>query len=121
MDATGVIDRYFRTWNETDTDRRQELAASVWAAEARYVDPMADVEGPRSFADMVGATQEQFPGHTFKLASAVDQHHDKVRFAWDMVGSDGSVVMSGVDLAEVGADGLFTAMTGFFGRDLGAS
>lgn len=113
-----VIERYFGTWNEPDAARRQELAASVFSPQGRYVDPLADVRGPAGFAGMVGSVQEQFAGHTFRLASGIERHHDRLRFAWDMVAADGSVAVTGIDVAHVDEDGRLADVTGFFGRDI---
>jgi hypothetical protein len=114
-DATKTVERYFDTWNETDAQKRLALAEATWTADARYVDPVADVAGPAAFGDMVGSVQRQFPNHTFRLASAIEQHHDQVRFAWEGVGPDGDVVLAGMDVGRVGEDGRLDAMTGFFG------
>ena len=58
MDITTVISTYFQAWNEPDEQQRSTLAASALAEGARYVDPVADVEGPDGFASMVGAVHQ---------------------------------------------------------------
>jgi hypothetical protein len=37
------------------------------------------------------------PGHIFRLSSAVERHHDRLWFAWEMVSPDGDVTLSGID------------------------
>ena len=115
MDITTTIDTYFAAWNEPDADARTKLASDVLSATARYVDPLADVEGPAGFAAMAGAVQAQFPGHSVRLASALDQHHDQVRFAWELASADGTVVVEGIDVVDVDADGKLGRVAGFFG------
>jgi hypothetical protein len=59
--------------------------------------------------------QEQFPGHTFRQASGVDAHHDLFRFAWELVGPDGTVTVGGIDVGQLADDGRFRRITGFLG------
>jgi hypothetical protein len=65
---------------------------------------------------MAAALQQQFAGHRFRRASAVDAHHDHLRFAWELVGPDGAVALTGLDVGELAADGRLKRITGFFGE-----
>jgi hypothetical protein len=63
---------------------------------------------------MVAGAQEQFPGHRFELTAGPDAHHDRVRFAWRLVGAEGGdPVAAGVDFATLAGDGRLRAVTGF--------
>jgi hypothetical protein len=64
---------------------------------------------------MVDAIQARFPDHRFRRCSGVDTHHDQLRFAWDLAGPDGAVVVAGLDLGELAGDGRLRRITGFFG------
>jgi hypothetical protein len=110
-----TIDQYFAAWNEPDRERRVALAELVLTPGSRYVDPLADVRGPDGFADMVEAVRQQAPGHTVRLSSVIDQHHDQVRFAWEFVAADGSIPFAGIDVCAVTDDGRFESVSGFFG------
>jgi SnoaL-like domain len=117
-DVTGittVVDTYLAMWNETDLGERALLIERAWTAEGRYSDPLQEVEGHVALSKMVDAIQARFPGHRFRRQSGVDAHHDQVRFAWDLAGPDGTVVVAGLDLGEVAADGRLRRITGFFG------
>ena len=72
---TDIAQRYLAAWNETDPAARQERVAALWAADGRYVDPLADVRGREQIAGLIAAVQDQFPGFTFRLAGDVDGHH----------------------------------------------
>ncbi|MCU1345956.1 MAG: hypothetical protein JWL70_2222, partial [Acidimicrobiia bacterium] len=61
------------------------------------------------------ALHGQFPQHSFRRTTAVDAHHQFVRFGWELVGPDGVVALEGVDLAELNDDGQLQRVTGFFG------
>jgi SnoaL-like domain len=113
-DITTIVDGYIAAWNEPDPDRRRALVADTFADDASYVDPLMTGEGPDGIAAMIGGAQQQFPGHRFELTSGPDAHHDRVRFAWTLVGADdGTPVAAGVDFATVAEDGRLREVTGF--------
>lgn len=108
-----VVDSYIAMWNEPDPERRQELVARTLAEDASYVDPLMSGEGIDQIASMIGAAQEQFPGHRFALLAGPDAHHDRVRFTWSLSANGGDPVAVGVDFATVAEDGRLRAVTGF--------
>ena len=56
-----VIARYLDCWNETDPAARRKLIDEVWAADAEYIDPMAEARGRAAIDATIGAVQDQFP------------------------------------------------------------
>lgn len=60
--------------------------------------------------------QQQFAGHRFRRVSAIDVHHDQFRFAWELVGPDRTVAVSGMDVGELAEDSRLRRITGFFGE-----
>jgi hypothetical protein len=113
MDACNdLVDRYIALWNETDPERRRRLVAGTFSDRASYLDPLMASEGLAAIDHMVEAVQERFPGHRFRRAGAVDGHHDRIRFGWELTSADGLVVARGTDFAAVAADRLAT-VTGF--------
>ncbi len=80
------------------------------------MDPARDAEGHGALNEMVGAARPHFPGHTVRRTSAIDSHHDQLRFAWQVVGPDGSVPVAGIDVGARAADGRLERITGFFGE-----
>jgi hypothetical protein len=113
-DITTVIDQYFASWNETDPERRRAIVAQVWTEDGAYVDPLMSGEGHDGIDAMIGGAQGQFPGHRFELTFGPDAHHDRVRFAWKMLGpGGGDAVAAGVDFGTVAEDGRLRTITGF--------
>jgi hypothetical protein len=112
MTITDVVETYIASWNEGDEARRRELVARTWTADGTYVDPLMTGAGTDGLTAMIGAAQEQFPGHHFELAFGPDTHNDVVRFAWRLVGSGGAVA-TGMDFGRVAADGRLTEIVGF--------
>jgi hypothetical protein len=110
-----TVDTYLAGWNEPDAQRRAGIVEQVWASGGRLIDPPLDATGRDQISDMAATLQAQFPGHHFVRASGIDEHHNHFRFAWDLVASDGSVTLSGIDVGELDADGTISRITGFFG------
>jgi hypothetical protein len=115
-DVTTIVDTYLAMWNETDPKRRAQLIERAWTDDGRYSDPMLEAEGPAAIGAMVAGVQAKFPGHRFRRLSGVDTHHDQLRFAWDLVTAEGGVVVAGIDVGTLGADGRLRRVTGFFGE-----
>ena len=114
-DFTKLAEQYIATWNETDPAARRALIDEVWAADGRYVDPMADVAGRDQIDAVIAAVQAQFTGMTFRLAGTVDAHHDQARFTWEL-GPDGTAVVVGFDVAKRDADGRLALVLGFLDK-----
>jgi hypothetical protein len=108
-----LIDRYFAMWNETDARRRRDLIARTWTEDATYVDPAMEGAGQAGIDTMVQGVHARFPGHRFRLTGAIDDHHDRVRFSWELAPEDGAAIVTGVDFGVV-ANGRLQAITGFF-------
>ncbi len=110
-----VVDGYFAMWNETDPERRHAVTAATWARDARYIDPMFAADGYEAMDAMVAAVHTQFPGHRFRLIGAIDAHHDRARWGWELAGPDGGPpVAVGIDVAALAPDGRLREVTGFF-------
>jgi SnoaL-like protein len=113
-DVTTVVDAYIAMWNETSPDARRAIVARAWSDDGTYLDPLMSGEGPDGIDAMVAGAQAQFPGTRFELVAGRDHHHDRVRFAWRMVGGDaGAEVACGVDFATLAEDGRLRSVTGF--------
>jgi SnoaL-like domain len=115
-DVTTIVDTYFAMWNETDPAARSKYIEQAWASDARYLDPLLEADGHDGLSQMVDGVHAQFPGHRFRRLSGVDVHHDRVRFAWDLVAPDGAVTVAGIDVGELTDDGRLRSITGFFGE-----
>jgi hypothetical protein len=112
-----VVEAYFAMWNETDPARRRAAIQAAWSEQASYVDPMFAAEGADGLDALVAGVHQQFPGHRFRLTEAVDAHHDRARWGWELAGPDGGApIAAGVDFAVLAPDGRLREVTGFFAR-----
>lgn len=111
-----LANRYIAAWNDTDPTSRGGAVAELWAADARYVDPLVDVRGRDAIGATIGAVHGQFPGFVFRLTGPVDGHHDQFRFTWELGPAGGEAPIAGFDVAIVDADGRLTEVRGFLDR-----
>jgi hypothetical protein len=112
-----IVERYLAAWNETDAVKRRSLVDGLWAADARYTDPLADAHGRAEIDGLIGAVQQQFPEFVFTLGGAVDAHHDQARFSWHL-GPAGAAepVVIGFDVAVLDGDGQIRSVYGFLDK-----
>lgn len=114
-DTQSVVDAYFEMWNTEDEAARLDAVRRAWTEDARYVDPLLEADGHEQLVTMVAGVHGHYPGHRFRRTSAIDAHHDQVRFAWELVAPDGTITVGGIDVGELAADGKLRRITGFFG------
>jgi hypothetical protein len=112
---TAIVDRYCNAWSEPDAARRQQLLDGVWADDGTYTDPLSHVSGRAALSSLIDGFLKQYPSARMVLSSAVDMHHDRLRFNWKFVAGDGSVAMEGMDFGEIGPDNRLRRIVGFFG------
>jgi hypothetical protein len=114
-DLTTLVDTHLAAYGDPDKTARDSAIAEIWASDGALVDPPLTGEGHGGISDLAAAVQSQFAGHTFRRVSDIDAHHDVLRYAWELVGPDGAVALSGLDVAIV-ADGRLQHVVGFFGE-----
>jgi hypothetical protein len=115
VQAERTVTAYAQAWNEPDAGRRRTLLDRSWAEHGIYTDPSAQVKGRAALSAHIGRFLEENRGARIELASGIDFHHGMVRFAWRIVGPNGSAVAEGMDFGELGADGKLVRIVGFFG------
>jgi hypothetical protein len=108
-----IAQRYLAIWNEGDAARRRARIAELWAADARYADPLMAGEGHDGIEAMIAAARAQFPGHRFSLAGTPDGHGGNLRFSWSLAPEGGAPIAHGTDFATLDAEGRLARVTGF--------
>ena len=116
MDYTDTVRAYEAAWNEDDKTRRNELLERSMIESAIFVSPLGQHVGLEAVAAALGRFRRRYPGVTFVITSGVDAHHGLMRFRWEVVEPDGSIVAKGFDFAEQAEDGRFSRVVGFIGR-----
>ena len=110
-----TVDTYLASLNERDDERRAGLVRTAWAEDGKFFDPLAEAAGHEALANLAPQVQAMFPGARFVRTSGVDTHHGILRFAWQLEGADGTVVVDGIDVGVLGGDGRLTRIVGFYG------
>jgi hypothetical protein len=115
QDTATLVDTYFEMWRTTDAARRAQLVAQAFTEDGRHVDQHADASGHAELADMIAGVHAGFPGFQMARTSGVDRFGDQLRFAWELNAADGTPIVAGLDVAELGPDGRLQRVTGFWG------
>ncbi len=115
MTIEDVIAEYSAVWSETDAAARLAMLARTVVESVPYCDPGAEVTGLEALSDVIAGVQEQFPGAVLLRTSAIDQHHDVIRFSWVFVDPAGAALLEGIDVCTVADDGRLASFTVFFG------
>ena len=100
-----VVDLHLRAYCEPDAARRAELFAAAWHADGTLVDPPFDGAGLEALAGMTDVVLTHYPAHTFRRTTGIDAHHAFARYGWSLDAPDGTVAVTGTDIAEFGDDG----------------
>jgi hypothetical protein len=113
--ATSTVDTYLAAYNETDAAIRQSLLEQAFAPDGRLVDPPLTGVGRDGISEMMGMVHQQFPGHTFRRSSGIDEHHDHLRYGWELIDAEGNVALAGMDVGLLDDRGRLVHVAGFFG------
>ncbi len=110
-----VVAAYDAAWNEPNATERRRLLERSFTEDGVLIEPRGRFEGRDAILERIASFSERFPGARVLLTSGVDEHHGFVRYAWTIVGADGSVLLEGIDFAELGSDGRLRRVIMFFG------
>ena len=109
------IDSALSAYCDPDPQRRAGVIADVWTDDGELVDPPLEGRGHTELSALADAVLSAFPDHIFRRTSALDVHHGRGRYSWELVAPTGAVGVSGVDFVEFADDGRVRRITGFFG------
>jgi hypothetical protein len=110
-----VVADYVAAWNSADESDRRALLERSFAADGRYLDPAARIEGREALVGHARQFATRWPGAVIEQTSAVDVHRDGACFTWRVRGPDGGTVHEGIDVVIAGPDGRLREVRGFFG------
>lgn len=116
MPAIGtLVDKWLAAYADPDAARRLAAVRESWNPEGRLVDPPMEARGHQGISDQAATLLSQFPGHRFERSTAIDAHHQFLRYGWKLVDANGAGVLEGVDVVELDVDGRLLRVVGFFG------
>lgn len=112
---TALVDAHLSAYTDPDASRRTAVVQRIWAASGQLVDPPLAASGHAQIGQQAEQLLAQFPHHHFVRSSGIDSHHGMARYGWHLVNPAGGVVLEGIDIAQIDADGRLLQVTGFFG------
>ena len=115
MTIDDCIELYCAAWNEPLATRRMAMLAPIWTDDTQYTDPTVHAVGRQALSDHIDGVLARLPGSVVVCTTALDVHHDVLRFGWKRVLADGSVRVEGIDIVEFAADHTLRRVIGFFG------
>jgi hypothetical protein len=113
MSTKEIVDAYIAAWNETDEAKRAALIEKCWADAGTYTDPLADVSGREALDTLIVGFHQQMPGGRIAVSSAIDEHHNRIRFGWKLEGA--ATAMEGIDVGVLDGQGKLQSIVGFWG------
>ena len=108
-----LADQYFAMWNSDDADRRAEIIEAAWSGDGVFVDPSFEVSGHDGLSKMVETAHEMFPGYRFSQTGDIDEHHNRLRWSWELAADGQPAVAGGTDVVTLDADGKIQEVIGF--------
>ena len=110
-----LVDAHLAAYANPDATSRMAAIRDLWSQEGRLVDPPMEARGHAGISDLAATLLSQFPGHRFERSTAVDTHHEFLRYGWRLLDPKGVAVLEGVDFVQFDVDGRIARIVGFFG------
>jgi hypothetical protein len=112
-DHRQIIAAYTDAWNAPDDTVSRAKLKTVWRDDSSYTNPTVTVTGVDALVRHIAGVRTRRPNTRIVMTGEIDAHHDVLRFSWQRVNADGSLVVSGIDIAVV-RDGYIVRIIGFF-------
>ncbi len=77
-------------WNERDQVKLRELVEKSVTSDIAFTDPQYAITGSDAFIEMMEAFQARVGDVQFTRTSAIDMHHDRARYSWEIIWPDGT-------------------------------
>ena len=84
----------------------------MWAVDGELLDPPLEGHGLDEITALTDVVLSHYPGHRFERTTAVDEHHGWARYGWALLDPDGTVVLTGTDVAQLDDDGRLDRWSG---------
>jgi hypothetical protein len=113
--VAALVDAHLAAFSAADAASRRALVEQAWAPTGHFADPLFAATGHDEIDALAASVPGLYPDHVFTRTSGIDLHHDHARYAFAFTAPDGTVVVDGVEVAQVGADRRLVRVIGFFG------
>ncbi|HEX7133536.1 MAG TPA: hypothetical protein VF228_13245 [Iamia sp.] len=113
--AAALVDAHLASFSAPDAATRRSLIEQAWASNGHFADPLFAATGHDEIDALAASVPGLYPDHVFTRTSGIDLHHGHARYSFAFTAPDGTVVVDGVEVAQVGADDRLVRVIGFFG------
>lgn len=113
--VAALVDAHLAAFSAPDAATRRTLVEQAWDPAGHFADPLFAATGHDEIDALAASVPGLYPDHVFRRTSGIDLHHGHARYGFAFTGPDGTVVVEGVEVAQVGAAGRFVRVIGFFG------
>jgi uncharacterized protein YndB with AHSA1/START domain len=110
-----LVDQYVSAWSETDAARRRAILEQVWDPSGVFEDSMGYAEGVDDLDDHIAMSQAYASGMRLARAGTVTRSRGSIAYRWQITGPGDAVVMAGINVAELSAEGKLRRVTGYWG------
>ncbi len=110
-----LVDAHLAAFSAPDDASRRALIEQAWAPAGHFADPLFAATGHDEIDALAASVPGLYPDHVFTRTSGIDLHHGHARYAFAFTAPDGTVVVDGVEVAQVGVEGRLVRVIGFFG------
>ncbi len=100
--------------NERDPEKIRPHLDRALSPCVVFCDPQHQIEGIDAFEKMVRDFREAIPDARTAIVSGLDHHHDLYRYEWNVYDGD-ELMVPGMDVTRVDAQGRVERIDGFFG------
>lgn len=77
-------------WNERDHAKLRDLVEKSVTQNIAFTDPQYAITGCDAFIEMMRAFQARVGDVQLNRTSAIDMHHDRARYSWEIIWPDGT-------------------------------
>ena len=116
VEMPAALVSYWAAWNADDLEAVPGLLALAVTDDVEWNDPRDSFVGRGELEAAVRRLRTSKPEYRFEVVSAIDHHHGRLRYRWNMV-RRGRTLMEGLDVATLDpVSGLICRVDGFFGE-----
>ena len=112
--ATGVVERWFSAWSDTDAATRDRALAGLAVPDVRMRDRFSAVEGLDDLSRHIGAAHVFMPGLKMERNGAVRHCQGMAIADWVAKGPDGQTRAQGTNVFVLAPDSRIESVTGFW-------
>ena len=107
---------YWTAWNASNLDMVAGLLAGAVTDDVEWNDPRDSFNGRDGLEAAIRKLRTDKPEYRFVIASEIDHQHGRLRYRWDMIRRE-RTLMEGLDIVTLEPEsGLIERVDGFFGH-----